>query len=113
MVFAHTNLIHLPDITAYHWTLAYGGLFLSVFYRLSIAEESTTRVQRRKEMFSFFASILAIPIVFILAQESWIKEQVPITNTTAFIVGSEIKIIIKALYSMSKKSAEKFKTKAI
>lgn len=105
------NIVHLPEITIYHWFLAYAGLLGSLFYRLSLTNEKLTRLQRRKEIYATLAGIVFIPVAFVMLQEQWLKEMFPITNVTALFIGTQSKSIVKAVMRFKKPDVTKLKEK--
>lgn len=95
-------MIHIPQLSILHWILAYAGLIISVLYKLSMSEQPLTREQKRKERYTTLSSIVAIPVIMILSQETAVKEMIPITNITAFFVGTQTQSFLRLLNKFNK-----------
>ena len=95
-------MIHIPQLSILHWILAYAGLAISVLYKLSMSDQTLTKEQKRKERYTTISSVIAIPVIMILSQEPAVKEMIPITNITAFFVGSQTQGFLRILNKFNK-----------
>lgn len=95
-------MIHIPQLSVLHWILAYAGLAISVLYKLSMSDQILTKEQKRKERYTTISSVIAIPVIMILSQEPTVKEMIPITNITAFFVGTQTQSFLRILNKFNK-----------
>lgn len=98
--------IHLENISATHWLLAFAGLLLHLLMKLEKA--------RKKEGFTFgrfiqenivstIASVIIIPVCMIACDDPAVASQIPITYLTSIFLGYQSRSFFKGIMDVAKK----------
>jgi hypothetical protein len=87
----------IEQLTILHWFLAYGGLLVHILLKLSQIKGAFLKGITRKEVFTFIASIVSIPIILIVCTDSMMKEVLPINYVTAFLAGYQTQSFMRSV----------------
>lgn len=97
------NELKTAGLDFMHFALAYAGLALSLIMKM--AEEYTLPDFRfrgflKKNLISIIFSIVAIPVILIVATDTSIREFLPITYLTAVLAGWQTQEMFKSTFTM-------------
>lgn len=91
----------IDELSIIHWFLAYGGLIVHLLLKLSEIKGSFLTGIKRKAVFTFIASIIAIPIILIVCTDSMMKEVLPINYVTAFLAGYQTQSFMRSVSKLT------------
>lgn len=94
---ALTNNIYIQPI---HLILAYVGMLLHILVKLQELKQEQSFILTeyiKKNIYSFIASIIMIPVLLILSYDTSLKDILPINNLTAVLAGWQTQSIFKSL----------------
>lgn len=87
----------IEELSVIHWLLAFGGLAVHMLLKLSEIKGSLFNGIKRKEVFTFIASVIAVPIILIVCTDSMMKEVLPINYVTAFLAGYQTQSFMRSI----------------
>jgi hypothetical protein len=96
----------IEQLTILHWFLAYGGLVVHILLKLSEIKGAFFKGIKRKEVFTFIASIIAIPITLIVCTDSIMKDVLPINYVTAFLAGYQTQSFMRSMSKITTSRTE-------
>jgi hypothetical protein len=102
-----TNNIHINPL---HIILAYVGMLIHVLVKLQELKQQNSFVLTeyiKKNIYSFIASLIMIPVILILSSDTSLKDFLPINNLTAVLAGCQTQSIFKSLMLFAEKKTSK------
>lgn len=97
------NELHQAGLEPFHFLLAYAGLLLNLLMKLGEEfpiPDFSFRAFLKKYLISILFSIVAIPVLLIVATDTSIHEFLPINYVTAVLCGWQTQAIFKSTFIM-------------
>lgn len=95
--------LQASGLESIHFALGYAGLFLNILMKMGEGyplPEFTFREFFKRNLFSILFSLVAIPVLLIVATDTSIHEFLPINKVTAVLAGWQTQSLFKSTFNM-------------